>query len=129
MSEANETGDRTRLLAWGRTLEVITLIWNAIGVFVLAYAALKARSVALAGFGLDSLIEIGASIVVIWELAEVNEERQHKALHLIGLAFVGLAIYLAVQSSIVLIAEFHPHHSTLGISWTAITALVMFALA
>jgi hypothetical protein len=41
---------------------------NVVGVVVLAITAVSARSVALAGFGLDSLIEIGASIVVIWEL-------------------------------------------------------------
>ena len=44
----------------------MTLGWNLIGVFVLAFAAVMARSVALAGFGLDSVIEIGASTVVLW---------------------------------------------------------------
>jgi len=98
-------------------------------VFVLAFAAVQARSVALAGFGLDSLIEIGASIVVLWELADVNQERQHRAMRLIGVAFVALAVYLGIQSTVVLIVGFHPHHSPLGIVWTSATALVMFALA
>ncbi|MEP7024279.1 MAG: hypothetical protein ABJB47_10865 [Actinomycetota bacterium] len=48
------------------------------------YAAVRARSVALAGFGLDSLIEIGASPVVLWELSGTGEDRQRKALRLIG---------------------------------------------
>ena len=51
---------------------------------MLAFAALAARSVALAGFGLDSLIEIGASTVVLWELAGTGESRQRRALLLIG---------------------------------------------
>ncbi len=106
-----------------------TLGWNIVGVFVLAFAAVQARSVALAGFGLDSLIEIGASTVVLWELAEVGEERQQRAIRLIGFAFVGLAVYLAVQSTVVLSLGFHPHHSRLGIAWTGVTAAVMFALA
>ncbi|HET9967818.1 MAG TPA: cation transporter, partial [Streptosporangiaceae bacterium] len=55
------------LLRRGRLLEGITLGWNAAGIVVLAFAAVAARSVALAGFGLDSLIEIGASTVVLWE--------------------------------------------------------------
>ena len=97
--------------------------------FVLAYAAIEAKSVALAGFGLDSLIEIGASTVVLWELAEVNASRQQRALRLIGIAFVGLAIYLGIQSTVVLVVGFHPHHSVVGIAWTASTALIMFALA
>ena len=56
------------LLRRGRVLEGITLGWNVAGIVVLAVAAVRARSVALAGFGLDSLIEIGASVVVLWEL-------------------------------------------------------------
>ncbi len=99
------------------------------GVFVLAFAAVQARSVALAGFGLDSLIEIGASTVVLWELADISEERQRRAMRLIGFAFVGLAVYLGIQSTVVLVIGFHPHHSPLGIVWTGVTALVMFALA
>jgi divalent metal cation (Fe/Co/Zn/Cd) transporter len=96
---------------------------------VLAIAAVEARSVALAGFGLDSLIEIGASTVVIWELSDTSEARQRRALHLIGVAFLLLALYLAVQSSVVLATGFRPRHSALGIVWTAITAAVMFGLA
>ena len=96
---------------------------------VLAIAATAARSVALAGFGLDSLIEIGASTVVIWELSGTGEARQRRALRLIGLAFVLLSIYLLIQSTWVLLAGFHPHHSPLGIGWTAVTAVAMFSLA
>ena len=106
-----------------------TLTWNVAGVIILAIAAVGARSVALAGFGLDSVIEIGASTVVLWELAQVAQTRQRKALRLIGSSFVVLAIYLAVQSTIVLAIGFRPHHSSLGIAWTAMTAAVMFALA
>jgi divalent metal cation (Fe/Co/Zn/Cd) transporter len=118
-----------RLLSRGRYLELATLGWNVVGVVVLAFAAVEARSVALAGFGLDSLIEIVASTVVLWELADVAHNRQRRAMRMIGIAFVALAAYLAVQSSVVLILGFHPHHSPVGIAWTAITALVMFALA
>lgn len=124
--------DRTRharLLSRGRKLESATLGWNSVGVLVLASAAVQARSVALAGFGLDSLIEIGASTVVLWELADISQERQRRAMRLIGFAFVGLAVYLAIQSTIILVAGFHPRHSPLGIAWTGATAAVMFGLA
>ncbi len=127
-----ETADRTRharLLSRGRKLEAATLGWNIVGVFVLAFAAVQARSVALAGFGLDSLIEIGASTVVLWELADVSQERQRRAMRLIGFAFGGLAVYLGIQSTVVLVIGFHPHHSPLGIVWTGVTAAVMFGLA
>jgi divalent metal cation (Fe/Co/Zn/Cd) transporter len=120
---------RRALLRRGFGLEYATLAWNVIGIVVLAIAAISARSVALAGFGLDSLIEIGASTVVIWELSGTGEERQRRGLRLIGAAFAALAAYLLVQSTVVLAAGYHPRHSVLGIIWTAVTAAVMFALA
>jgi divalent metal cation (Fe/Co/Zn/Cd) transporter len=125
------TGDSARqaLLRRGFALEYTTLGWNVAGIVVLAVSAIAARSVALAGFGLDSLIEIGASTVVIWELSGTGEERQRRGLRLIGYAFAALAAYLLVQSTVVLAAGYHPRHSPLGITWTAVTAVVMFALA
>jgi divalent metal cation (Fe/Co/Zn/Cd) transporter len=117
------------LLRRGFALEYITLGWNVAGIIVLAIAAITARSVALAGFGLDSLIEIGASTVVIWELSGTGAARQRRGLRLIGYAFAALAAYLLVQSTVVLVTGYHPRHSPLGIIWTAVTAVVMFALA
>ena len=120
---------RKVLLRRGFALEYATLGWNVVGIVVLAVAAISARSVALAGFGLDSLIEIGASAVVIWELSGTGQRRQRRALRLIGYAFAALAIYLLVQSTVVLATGYHPRPSLLGIAWTALTAVVMFALA
>ena len=118
-----------RLLARGVNLERITLGWNVVGIVVLGWSAVAARSVALAGFGLDSLVEIGASTVVLWELSGIGEDRQRRALRLIGAAFVALAIYVAVQSTVVLITVHHAEHSVAGIVWTGATAGVMFGLA
>jgi divalent metal cation (Fe/Co/Zn/Cd) transporter len=120
---------RIALLRRGFALEYATLGWNVIGIVILAIAAWTAKSVALAGFGLDSLIEVGASAVVIWELSGTGENRQRHALRLIGGAFTVLAVYLLVQSTWVLATGYHPHHSIGGIVWTAVTAGVMFALA
>ena len=128
MTSAASTA-RGVLLRRGFALEYVTLAWNVAGIVVLAFAAVAARSVALAGFGLDSLIEIGASTVVIWELSGTGAERQRRGLRLIGYAFAALAVYLLAQSTVVLAAGYHPRHSALGIIWTAVTAAVMFALA
>ena len=124
-------GDQARkvLLRRGFALEYATLCWNVAGIVVLAITALAARSVALAGFGLDSLIEIGASMIVIWELSGSGGERQRRGLRMIGYAFAALAAYLLVQSSVVLAAGYHPRPSRTGIAWTAVTAVVMFLLA
>ena len=119
---------RQALLRRGFALEYATLGWNVVGIVVLAIAAISARSVALAGFGLDSLIEIGASTVVIWELSGTGQ-RQRRALRLIGYAFAALAIYLLAQSTVVLATGYHPRPSPLGITWTAVTVVAMFTLA
>ena len=120
---------RKALLRRGFALEYATLSWNVAGIVVLAITALAARSVALAGFGLDSLIEIGASAIVIWELSGSDGARQRRGLRMIGCAFAALAAYLLVQSSVVLAAGYHPRPSPAGIAWTAVTAVVMFLLA
>lgn len=126
---SNDPVIRARLLRRGYVLEFITLGWNIVGVVILGAAAVAGRSVALAGFGLDSLIEIGASTVVIWELSGTGEERQRRGLRLIGVAFLALAAYLLVQSVVVLALRFAPNPSPVGVAWTGITAFVMFALA
>jgi divalent metal cation (Fe/Co/Zn/Cd) transporter len=116
-------------LQTGVRLERCTLAWNVAGVVILAVLSAKAHSVALFGFGLDSLVEIGASIVVLWELRSVGVERERRALSLIAVSFVAISAYLAVQSTVTLVHRSHAHHSPLGITWTGATAIVMFALA
>ena len=120
---------QAKLLRRGFWLEYTTLAWNVAGVVILAVAAWSARSVALAGFGLDSLVEIAASLVVVWELRNVNVSRQRQALMLIGSAFLVLATYILIQSAVVLIAGYHPKPSALGIFWTALTLMAMLVLA
>ncbi len=128
-TEVTTSTRASALLRRAFVLEGITLTWNVVGVVVLAVAAIAARSVALGGFGVDSLIEIAASTVVIWELSGSDERRQRLALRLVGVAFLFLAAYLAVLSTLVLVAADRPRHSPIGIVWTAVTALVMFGLA
>lgn len=86
-----EPSSRAALLRRGFLLEYLTLAWNVAGIVVLATAALDAKSVALAGFGLDSLVEIGASTVVVWELSGDRKDRRRRALKLIGVGFALLA--------------------------------------
>jgi len=123
-------GSSERLRRRGLWLEYTTLGWNVVGSALVLVAAVLARSVALAGFGLDSLIEIVASLVVVWQLREMNAaERERRAMRIIGTAFLLLAAYVAGQSTYVLVAQSHPHRSLLGIVWLGLTAVAMFALA
>lgn len=117
------------LLRRGLRLEYFTLLWNVVGIFITAIAAIKAHSIAIGGFGLDSLIEIGASTVVIWELTSTKEDVRPNALRLIGLGFYTIATYISVQVIYLFTVGSHPHASILGIVWTAITLLAMLLLA
>ena len=66
----------------------------------------------------------------MWQLkGEEGSHRERLALRIIAVAFVALAIYIAVQSAIILSSRTHPGHSTLGIVWLALTVAAMLALA
>ncbi|HET9104156.1 MAG TPA: cation transporter [Solirubrobacteraceae bacterium] len=130
MSGRSDTVPEPVLRRRGLRLEYATLSWNVVGTGVLFVAAVGAGSVALAGFGVDSLIEIVASAVVVWQLrGEAGSGRERRALRIIAVGFVLLAIYIAVQSSVTLGTNAHPGPSTLGIGWLAATVVAMFALA
>jgi divalent metal cation (Fe/Co/Zn/Cd) transporter len=130
MSVTTGTSTSRMLLRRGLMLEFLTLSWNVVGAVVLLISAFAAGSVALAGFGVDSMIEIVASAVVVWQLkGEVGSGRERRALQIIAVAFVLLALYIAAQAIVVLGSRSHPGRSVLGIAWLAVTVVVMFALA
>lgn len=121
--------DTSILLRRGLLLEYITLGWNVVGTAIVIAAAIAAHSVALAGFGLDSLVEIGASVVVVWHLRGIHKGRERVALRSISIAFFALAIYIAALSAHTLWLSFHPSTSQYGMAWLALTFIVMLALA
>jgi divalent metal cation (Fe/Co/Zn/Cd) transporter len=127
-SDTSQSRD-AQLLRRGLGLEYATLGWNVIGVVVTAVGAIVAGSVALAGFGFDSLIEIGASLVVVWQLTGMAADRQRRAIRLIGGSFVLLVVYLVALIAYTVVGGHHPIPSVLGIGWTALTFGVMLSLA
>lgn len=68
-------------------------------------------------------------MVVVWQLTGEHAQRQQRALELIGLAFLGLALYILVQSSYSLLTEAHPDRSPIGTAWVSATVLAMLLLA
>src|SRR5712692_4913970 len=120
---------RASLLKRGLLLEYVTLGWNVVGTGIVLTAAFAARSVALAGFGIDSLIEIFASVIVVWQLTGVGKDREQRALRLIGAAFFALAAYVLIQSANTLLTQAHPDTSLPGIIWLAATLVAMLLLA
>ncbi len=117
----------------GRRLQWATISWNSIEVFVTITLGLAARSLALIAFGLDSLIEVFASLVVLWHMGDTDDDphtsRDMMAQRLLGLAFGLLATFLLVASARILWLGTEPDSSPLAIAYLSVTALVMFALA
>lgn len=120
------------LMRRGIRLEWATTVWNAMEVFVTISLGVASRSLALVAFGLDSMIEVFASMVVVWHLQHGANPAAHRtrlALRLIAGAFLVLAAYLLVASLRSLIVGSAPGDSPFGIAYLAVTAVVMFTLA
>ena len=92
-------------------------------------AAFVAGSVALAGFGLDSGVEVAASLVAVSALRHDQLRHQVRNVRLIRAAFVAIAIYLVVQASVVFLTGNEPEASPVGIGLLAVTVVVMTTLA
>jgi divalent metal cation (Fe/Co/Zn/Cd) transporter len=125
----SDPGCRLLLLNRALWLEYATLGWNVVAAAVVTLAALATHSVALAGFGLDSLIEILASLTVVWQLKGISQRREQRSLRVIGLAFFALAVYIAAQSVHMFMVGTRPTVSLLGIIWLGLTVVTMFLLA
>ncbi len=117
----------------GYALQYLTVAWNLVEVVVTVALGLGAGSLALLAFGLDSLVEVFASGVVIWHLGLPHEDgggpRTRLALRLVAAAFAFLAVTLVVGSAHALWSGARPEPSAPGIAYLAITAVVMFSLA
>jgi divalent metal cation (Fe/Co/Zn/Cd) transporter len=113
----------------GIRLELFSVSWNAIEAVVAIAAGAAAASVALIGFGLDSVVEVSAALVVLWQFFGIAEEREHRALRLIGGCFFALAAYVAATSVHDLATEAEPQASSVGIILTSVSLVVMPALA
>jgi divalent metal cation (Fe/Co/Zn/Cd) transporter len=117
----------------GRRLEYATTAWNVLEAFIAIAAGLAANSLALVAFGLDSCVEVFASIVVLWHLGGAPEEadpaRARRAIRLIAAAFGVLGVYLLVQAVRGFVTRITPESSPLGTAFIAATVAVMFLLA
>ena len=125
------TAEQLRLRAV--RLEWATNGWNAMEVVVTIALGVRAGSLALIAFGLDSVVEIFASTVVIRNLhdsrSDPGDRRVHRSLRLIAVAFWLLAAVLVGMSARGLIRGDRPDGSPLGIAYLAFTACAMFGLA
>ena len=125
---------RVRAVRRGQWLTWATLGYNSLEGLLSVGAGLFAGSVALIGFGVDSFIEVTASLAAIWRLgvdadARRREVAERRALRIIGLCFLALAAYIAVDATRSLIGRVTPDASVLGIAIAAVSLVVMPLLA
>jgi divalent metal cation (Fe/Co/Zn/Cd) transporter len=116
-------------VARGRRLEYITLAWNSLEAVAAIVSGLIAGSIALVGFGLDSVIECFSGGVLLWRLraGEEGERREQMALRLVGASFLALALYVAYDAIRSLIQHEAPEKSWFGVA-VAIASLITMPL-
>lgn len=128
---SNRDEERGRLLQRGLRLEYATIAWNALEMVIAIGLGLTARSLALVAFGLDTMVELFASGVVVWHLRHPGGQSDRvtaRALRLVAVAFFTLALTVTIGSAWALVSRAAPDESLLGIAYLAITIAVMLAL-
>ncbi len=110
-------------------LEYLTIGWNTVEAVVAVAFGIAARSIALIGFGLDSLVEVFAASVVVWQLHGVSGERERRALRLIAFSFFALAAYVSVEALRDLAVGAEASESVPGIVLAVLSLTIMPLLA
>jgi divalent metal cation (Fe/Co/Zn/Cd) transporter len=130
-SSSHPNPERTHHLQRGRRLEYFTLGWNMVEAAVAIGAGWLAGSIALVGFGVDSLIESTSGAILLWLLASPahDERRERLALRLVGVSFFLLAAYVCFEAVKSLLAAELPKASVPGIVLAAVSLIVMPLLA
>jgi divalent metal cation (Fe/Co/Zn/Cd) transporter len=112
----------------GRNLEYLTIGWNSIEAVAAVIAGLIAGSVALIGFGFDSVIEVSSGAIVLWRLVS-GEHREKLALKLVGISLFVLAAYVGFDAVKSLVLRESPETSYIGIAIAGLSLVVMPLLA
>lgn len=120
---------RARLVRRARHLARAGIGWHVVEASVAIVAGVVAGSVALIGFGADSLIEAIAGLVVLWRLARVHAISERRAQQMIAVSFYVLSAYVAVEASRALATGDHPAVSWVGIGLSIVTLATMPVLA
>ena len=112
----------------GRRLEYLTIGWNLLEAAAAIGAGIIAGSIALVGFGFDSVIEVSSGAILLWRLVS-GEHRERLALKLVGISFLALAVYIAFDAAKSLWLREPPEVSYVGIVIAALSLIVMPLLA
>jgi len=115
----------------GLKIELLSIGWTALESIVGIIAGVLAGSVALISFGIDSVIEVASSLVLVWRLsgASAKEDREAFAHRLVGVCFLALAVYVSFEAVKDLLIRSSPRVTYLGIVYAAACVIVMPLLA
>lgn len=131
---ASAIPDRPAIVRRGQRLTWATIAYNSLEAVLSIGAGLVAGSVALVGFGFDSVIELSSSVAGLWRLsadraAAQRERAERHALRIIGICFLLLAAYVLADAARTLVSGEHPAQSPLGIVIAVGSLVVMPLLA
>lgn len=115
-----QLGRRAQLLA------AASVSYNLIEAVIAISAGLVAGSIALVGFGLDSVVEVSSGLIILWQFRHpLPESRERRALRLMALSFFALAAYVTVESTSALVSGHEPDASPVGIALAAASLAIM----
>lgn len=121
-----DAGERRRLGRRAQLLAAVSVSYNLVEAVIAVTAGVVAGSVALVGFGLDSMVEVSSGLVILWQFRHpLPESRERVALRLMAVSFFALAAYVGVESVRALVSGHTPDASRVGIALAAASLLVM----
>ena len=120
------TSERSRLGRRAQLLAGASVAYNGVEAVIAIAAGLVAGSVALVGFGLDSVIEVSSGLIVLWQFRHrMPQTRERQAQRLMAFSFFALAAYVAVESLRALVAGDEPRSSPVGIGLAVASLSIM----
>lgn len=125
-----EQDNRASQVKRGRRLEYFTIIYNSLEGIIAIVAGVVAGSIALVGFGFDSLIEVTSGVALLWRLhSDADESRRERmesvTLRIVGICFILLALYVSYDSIKSLVRHEAPNESRPGIILAIVSLIVM----
>lgn len=118
--------ERARLGRRAQQLAAASVAYNVLEAVVAITAGLVAGSVALVGFGLDSVVEVSSGLIILWQFRHrLPESREQQALRLMAVSFFALAAYVSLESMRALLGDHDPDPSMVGIALAVASLLVM----
>jgi divalent metal cation (Fe/Co/Zn/Cd) transporter len=121
---------RAAVVRRGSRLEYFTIAWNSLEGFIALVAGWMAGSIALVGFGVDSVIEVTSGATLLWRMwadrdVQSRARNEKRALTIVGMCFLALAIYVGYESVRDLVQRRAPERSLVGIALACVSLVVM----